>query len=303
MSFDLSGILYVQREQVGNLAISGIGGNSINNIQDYLNGLNRTYNSKVYSSQGLLTGQTTLNKILTTENNRLADKKDKIDDEIAGRKRIVDLNESYRKKQAQYVYIIIILIFALLLYIMIIKIKTFIPLIPDYVIDLLTFFLGALTCLYLYVLVKDIYSRDNMNYDQLKLSAPSTVTDEETLQKQKSAALVGDLIGSVANPNTCVGESCCVANVTKFEPGIGKCIKICPDSTGTANTLYDTSSNSCKSATIDISNYKRCGNAIIPKGQICLEGFTTLGSSSYSYTNSYTANPYSPSEFVNYSTI
>lgn len=301
MSFDLSGILYVQREQVGNLAIApGTTGRTINTIQDYLNKLNTTYTSKVSSSQGLLTGQTRLNTILAEENVRLANKKSKIDEEIVGRKRIVDLNESYRKKQAQYVYIIIILIFALLLYIIIIKIKTFIPVIPDSVIDLLTFFLGALTCLYLYVLVKDIYSRDNMNYDQLNLPAPSSATNEEILQKQKSAALAGDLIGSVANPNICVGESCCVSGLTKFEPGIGKCIKICPESGGDDKILYNTSNNSCESSiSFNTSIYKRCGNTIIPKAQICLEGFTTLGS----YTNSYTANPYSPSEFVNYSTI
>lgn len=287
MSFDLSGLLHVQRAYVGNLS-SSTAVSSLSDIQNTLNSLNTTYNNSFSSSQGVLTQQNVLNDILTTEQARLGAKKNKIDEEIVGRKRIVDLNESYRKKQAQYVYIIIILIFALLLYIMIIKIKTFIPVIPDFVIDLLTFFLGALTCLYLYVLVKDIYSRDNMNYDQLKLPPPSTATDEETLQKQKSAALAGDLIGSVANKNICVGESCCVGNVTVYEAGIGKCIGNC-----TAGQLYNTSSNTCVSTNYDKSVFKTCGKAIILNTQTCFnqDGFTTL------------TKPYEPSQYENYSQI
>jgi hypothetical protein len=291
MSFDLSGLLHVQRAYVGNLGNAS----ALTAIQSTLGNLNATYSTSFSNSQGLLTQQTSLNDILNREKTRLDAKKTLVDDEIAGRKRIVDLNESYRKKQAQYVYIIIVLIFALLLYIMIIKIKTFIPLIPDSVVDLLTFFLGALTCLYLYILIKDIYSRDNMNYDQLNLAAPITATDEETLQKQKSAALTGDLLGSIANPNTCVGESCCVANVSVYEPGIGKCIKDCKTLEPTVGSLYNTTTKSCQANLLssDVGIYKICGRAIIPKATICfnIDGFTTL------------TKPYTPSEYENYSLI
>ena len=289
MSFDLSGLLYIQKSVVDNSGYGGVGvGAQYSSIQSQLNSINNAYATYRSNTQGLLSQQNILNGILDKENTRLTDKKRLVDDELAGRKRIVDLNESYRKKQAQYVYIIIVLILALLLYIMIVKIKTFIPVVPDSVIDLLTFFLGALTCLYLYVLFKDIYSRDNMNYDQLNLAAPITATDEETLQKRRSAALKGDLLGSVANPNTCVGESCCVNGHTVYEPGIGKCIGICGD-----GLFYDTSNNECSGYD---ENYKVCGKAIILKDQTCFiekAGFTTLES----------ANPYEPSEYVNYSKI
>lgn len=299
MSFDLSGLLHIQKTLVTNLSGNTNSASTLTDIGNKLNDINSAYDKSISNTQGLLSQQNTLNSILDTENTRLINKKKVVDEEVTGRRRIVDLNESYRKKQAQYVYIIIILIFALLLYIMIVKIKTFIPVVPDSVIDLLTFFLGALTCLYLYVLIKDIYSRDNMNYDQLNLPAPSIATDEETLKKQRAAAAAGDLIGSVANPNTCVGESCCVDGVTVYEPGIGKCIKKCPVLGEASNKkLYDTSNNSCVVSPLNTSTYKLCGNVIIPKTQTCFiekAGFTTLESN--------ITKPYEPSQYVNYSKI
>jgi len=293
MAFDLSGILHVQRYFVTNLPIGGNSGDKVTKIQNNLNTLYDAYNGKYSSSQGLISNQNKLNDILTDEKDRLDAKKDEINKEIAGRKRIVDLNESYRKKQAQYVYIIIVLIFALLLYIILVNIKYFIPVIPNFVIDLLTFFLGALTSLYLYVLIKDIYSRDNMNYDQLDLPAPVQASDDDVIQKQRAAQASGDLLGSIANPNTCVGENCCVPEITTWEAGIGKCIRECDKE---KEEYYNTSTNKCESS-VNTAIYTICGGAAIPKGQTCFikDGFTN-------YTSENT-KPYAPSEYINYSKL
>jgi len=234
-----------------------------------------------------------MSDILKTEQDRLIAKKAQIDNEITGKQRMIDLNESYRKKQSQYIYILMILVIVLIVYICIVKIKQFIPDIPDSLIDLLLIALFSFTIVYIYILVRGIFNRDNLNYDNLKLGPPPGASSSDVLNQQRKAAQSGDLLGSIANPNICVGQSCCAVDST-WDSGIYKCIKTCP----TATPIYDITSKTCiTTSACDTETSKICGKSCIPQSQTC------FGQESFTGLDGNYSKPYAPSEFVNYSKI
>jgi len=296
MSFDLSGTLYAQKNYLYDLSAISVAvpvTGYIDSLQQNLGNVYNSYTTANTSAQGVLDHQNKMSDILKTEQDRLIAKKAQIDNEITGKQRMIDLNESYRKKQSQYIYILMILVIVLIVYICIVKIKQFIPDIPDSLIDLLLIALFSFTIVYIYILVRGIFNRDNLNYDNLKLGPPPGASSSDVLNQQRKAAQSGDLLGSIANPNICVGQSCCAVDST-WDSGIYKCIKTCP----TATPIYDITSKTCiTTSACDTETSKICGKSCIPQSQTC------FGQESFTGLDGNYSKPYAPSEFVNYSKI
>jgi len=302
MSFDLSGLLQLQSVYLSNILNSSDLTTQFSSLQTQLDNINKQYGNISNNSNGLLSQQNTLNNILNDERRRLERKQSEIDIKDFETKRIVSLNDSYRKKQAQYVYIIIVFVFALVFYIILIKIKQFFPVVPDSIIDFSTIVLVGVTCIYVYTLVMSIYSRDNTNFDELNLPAPTTVTSTDTIAAQAAAAKSGDLLAITGNPNNCVGQDCCVPNVTDWETGILKCIPLV-SSLGSGKVYQTDQNGTVLTANIDIGTCQSqgkqvCGHVCIPKTQACytspIESFVSLGSN---------VQPYAPSQYDNYSPL
>ena len=167
--FDLNSLLDLQNQYA--IDLSGIAdpndaaGNSyIQKLNKNLTNLNDTLsNSKVHSNT-LLLKQGTVNNILTNENKRLLDKKKNVDSARIGQQRLLQINDSYRKRQAAYIKVIIVIIVALLLILVLRFLSTNLTFIPEVIYYLLFIILISGTIIYVIVLVYQINNRDPLNF-------------------------------------------------------------------------------------------------------------------------------------------
>jgi len=270
-------------------------GSDINTLQNNLGNVYTNYLSANSSVNYALDHQKDMQTIINTENDRLNAKKQQVDNIISSQQRIVELNESYRKRQSQYIYIIIVFVIALILYIFIVKLKIFLPFIPDAVIDLLLILLVGAAVVYIIYIYKNISYRDNLNYDNIIVGPPPSQDASGIILSQQAASASGNLLQSVYNPNNCVGQSCCSAN-SVWESSIYKCIDKCDS--GKYNVVNgNINGSTCVTAT-DCSNngYKICGNSCVSQSQSCFTYESFSG-------NLNVIKPYEPYEFDGYAKI
>ena len=219
--FDLNSLLALQNQYA--IDLSGIAdpndaaGNSyIQNLNNNLNNLNDTLQNSEVHSNTLLLKQGTVNNILTNENKRLQDKKKNIDSALIGQQRLLQINDSYRKKQAAYVKIIIVVIVTLLLILALQFLSTNFTFIPDVIYYLLFIALISGSIIYVTLLVYNINNRDPLNFDQLNLARPNIIPTLVPISSApttppgdgvKNAALKQCLTSS--GDTECVGSGCC----------------------------------------------------------------------------------------------
>lgn len=281
--FDLSGVLRVQKDYINDLtAISNQNGNINSNISSLNTTLGNTFNNYLASfgtASDVLTKQKTVNGIIDAEKERLNAKKQQIDTALETQNRMIQLNESYRKRTAQYTYVTMVIILALLIYIVLVKLPGWVP-IPEGIIDLLTVVLIFSTIIAVWKLVSAIGKRDLIDYDQLKLPGPKIPTEDEITKSKQASQNAGD-ISSIVNDGSCVGADCCDGNASVWNIGLNKCVKKCPtgqfDDNGTCVTACP-------------SGKKECGSSCIASSATCyeFESFSGLekANSAYEY-NSY----------------
>ena len=201
--FDLNSLLSLQNQYA--IDLSGISDYNVNDtgksyIQDLnnnLNNLNDTLNNSEVSSGTLLLKQGTINNILNTENQRLQDKKQNIDSARIGQQRLLQINDSYRKRQAAYIKVIIVIVVALLLILVLQFLSTNLTFIPEVIYYLLFIILISGTIIYVILLVYNINNRDPLNFDQLNLGRP------------KIGPTLVPICTDVLGKTECVGSSCC----------------------------------------------------------------------------------------------
>lgn len=293
MSFDLSGFLYIQKNYVYDLsAISQISSGDIvtqhvDKLQRNLGNLYNNYSNANTSAQKTLTHQDEMLKIVDNEKKRLDAKKNQINDTISSKLRIIDLNNSSRKRQMQYTNIFVIIIIALLLYIALVNIQYFIPIIPDVVITLLSILLFTILIYYIITIIQEINSREPTNYDSLRQSPP--VDSNKSAEKQQKAAEEGDLLGSLGS-SMCIGETCCSENTT-WNSGTGRCVIKCLDKKTPINF-----NGKCIAKTACPKGNKICGNSCIPEADKCfqIDSFQNLEKN---------AESFEPYEYSSYSKI
>jgi hypothetical protein len=281
-----------------------ISSTDITNAQTSLNTTADYYKDANTTIQYMLQKQDEMSHILNNEKTRLETKQGQIDNQIFGKERQLYLNDSYRKKQRHYILILIILVVTLIIFIGINQLKKIFPIIPDSIIDLLSILIIGISSVYIIVVIRQIVTKDNMNFDQIKFAPPNTTVS--SAQKVQSANQASDLLSSLSN--SCVGEACCSTN-SAWNAGINKCVFDCSNESN-GKILYDISNNRCTDISGCINNMQRCGNACIPITQRCNESFTTLDNhlSSLVATNINngvvgfgSVKPYGPFEFENYS--
>ena len=110
-----------------------------------------------------------IDKVLTDEEKRLIEKKQQIDKALFNQERIQTFNDSYSKKYAYYNNILIYIIFILFIYLAIVLVKRFFPIIPSFILDIITIFLFAFAIIYVAMKLSDINSRDKIYFDKLNL--------------------------------------------------------------------------------------------------------------------------------------
>ena len=245
----------------------------VGNIQSGLNNLwTSTINSASIATSSL-NHQNDMQNIIDQENQRLQAKKQQIGGAIANTQRTIALNESYRKRQVQFIYILLLLILGLLIYLFLRNIEMFFPFIPSFIVDFLTILAMSIIFIYIVFLLRNISLRRNTNFDELNLPPPVINTAENAEAQRNAAMNIGDVLGAIGYGNSCIGESCCDTTVSQWNMGTMKCVKKC-DAAGQAaykgncytsgNTIADGSSSLTAGTDLVM-----CGKAWIPKGQLC----------------------------------
>lgn len=153
-----------------------------------------------------------MEKIVNDETVRLQAKQNSIEYVKTSQDRLIMLNENYSK--VYYAYLKIIGIIVLTLLIVSIMVYFSIPIVLIIIIG----GLGILWCLFA---LSDIYSRDNMNFDEIKI--PSLIiTPQQAQQSLVINKANGYLVQSV-DSQSCVGSACCSIS-TAWDASLQQCI-------------------------------------------------------------------------------
>ena len=227
--FDLNSFIALQKQYASDL--SGIASTSsneantraINDLGIKLSELDNALNESNVDTNKLILQQQVVNRILSTEDARLDSKRANIDNAISGQKRLMQLNDTYRKRYSAYIRIILIVVFALILIIALIFMKKFLPFIPEFLYTLLYIIILSGTFIFTWLMISDIQKRDKFDYDRRDRPAPAT--PDELKKNAEKAAKAGDLLASVDAALGCRSEGCCATGTT-----------------------YDATSNKCKAA-------------------------------------------------------
>jgi hypothetical protein len=245
--YDLKGIFQAQEDYlkyIGELPPTNPEGpqKTINAIQGNLDKLYTNFEKASGTSSAVLDHQTKINDIAQTELNRLQQKKTNVDLAIEGQKRMVKLNDSYRKKYSYYVKIMITTIVFLLIFIALNMMSNYFPIIPSLIFDILYFLLGTTLIFTIYFIFQDIVWRDNMNFDELSFNAPNITDPLLIAQQQNQASKMGNLLGTI-NVIGCVGNNCCDPNTAIWDAGNSVCKGI-SKFTGMSDIQIDAKANS-----------------------------------------------------------
>ena len=178
--------------------------NISNNINISENALNR-----------VIKNQHDVSDIISTEMDRLNQKKKLIDDALYSKQRAINLNESYRLRNADYTSIIITFVITLAIFSSIIVLSKIFTFIPTAIYDVLSVFVICLGLFIIFFKWLDISRRDRLYYNELDLSSP-TDSGEEVVGNTAATSVSGNAFSF----GTCIGEQCCAPGTiwdgTKF---------------------------------------------------------------------------------------
>lgn len=290
MSFDLSGLLHLQRNYVLDVSaistsLDGSLGSIINGVQTKLTGIHTDYSSANISNKDLNNNVNQVSGILEKEKQFLNDKSNELNSELSSQQRLIELNDSQRKKQSYYNYIILVIVITLILFIILINIRNVFPFIPEFLISLLLILIITLSVGYISILFYNSTLRDHMDFDKIDLPPPATEEKKMGSDGKDST----NLLKSIMNSNDCVGEECCLgSNKLSWNPYINKCDIKCDAGTYAYN-------GNCVTASECTGNNVLCGRSCIPNTQTCLklESMDNLDKK---------IKPFEPSEFDRYNT-
>jgi len=301
-ALDLNSLLQLQQQYSNDLA--GLNSSNTNTNNSPLSDLNANL-TKLQSTAAnanasindTLTKQSIVNGILETENDRLNSKKTNIDNAISGQRRILQLNDSYRKRYAAYTRLILAIVFTLVVLFLVNLLKKRFSIIPDSVVMLLYIIIVSAYIIYAILLVTDINRRDRTNFDELDLNGPSVIDPAAIKKQAEKAAKSGDLLGSI-NINGCIGSYCC-GPTTKYSAKYSRCM---PDplptcTTGTYSLSADGYYGTCCPSGESVDKDGKC---VAPS---TLAGFTTLNQAYVMEKLEKPTGAFVPSEFSNYSKI
>ena len=218
---DISGVFYMQKNLVGNLA-GNTDPNSqaiVQSISSNLNSLYSTFGASQVSAEGVLEKQGDMLDIINQENARLTKKKDDIDNAYSGKQRAVQLNESYRRKYHHMMKIILVIIFSLILFIFVAFLSKKFPMVPSFIFEILSIVIISAGIFMVYFMTINMLKRSPTDFDELYLQSPGT--GGNTVVSTGSSNIQNLLAG--INLNQCMGSSCCDVG-TRWDTGNVRCI-------------------------------------------------------------------------------
>ena len=234
LNTDLTGLFNIQKDYLAGIAQNSSDpdlNSKVTSLQSNLDTLYKDFNQSNKSSSAVLARQQEVSEIIDEEQQRLEEKKQSIDNALAGKHRAIDLNEAYRMRQSQMLKMKVVFVIVLAICIMITLLSRRFPIIPSIFISLIqmiVLLIGGIYCLFLY---SSIASRSKMNYNELDLAGPTLPSAAEVAASQAAAGKAGNLLGTI-NPAGCTGSDCCFEG-TMWDKAKLKCVPV-PASTANA---------------------------------------------------------------------
>lgn len=246
LNTDLTGLLDIQKNYLIHLGENssepGLS-DKVDKLQTNLDDLYASFNNANISSSAVLTRQGTVSDIIDEEKARLEGKKQSIDNALVGKKRAINLNETYRMRQSQYLKIKVVFVIVLAICIGITLLNRRFQILPNIILSLIIMIImliGGIYCLSIYA---SIASRSPMNYDELDLTGPTVLSDSEIAASQAAAGKAGDLLGTI-DTKACVGHNCC-SDTTKWDSSK----LLCVDAGCGEGKIWDSANEECVDAT------------------------------------------------------
>jgi len=198
--------------------------NKIDDLQTQLENAHKSFKDANVSSDNVLTRQEEVTDIVTTEKDRLMLKKQSIDNALVGKKREIELNDSYQKKQAEYNKIKLAWVIALAISVLSILLKKQLSFVPSFIFDLVTIIVLFGASIYTISVLVEVSRREKINFNKLDLPEPVARTADELRAAAAAAAKEegGDLLSGM-NLYGCVGSYCCSPG-TKWDNDVSKCV-------------------------------------------------------------------------------
>jgi hypothetical protein len=228
--FDLTGLYQIESDYLnsikGNVNLTDAQKTDIATVQTQLTAVNTALGTSTTSA--LYSQQKNMITILDKEQERLNLKKNKIESALDGKQRILELNESYRARSADYIYLIAFFVVILTIVFGVSQIMKLFD-ISSGVSDLIYIIILTLGIIYIYNKYVEISARDKLYYDKLNLKRPkilsATEIAEQTARNQEKAeySSVSDLTSTI-NVGGCIGPLCCSGD-TIWDSTNSVCIK------------------------------------------------------------------------------
>ena len=153
------------------------------------------------------------------ELNRLQARDANANNILNSKKRLAELNESYRKRYAKYVQMMMMMILAYFVYLALILLQNKFPVIPQFVIDAAVVILLFLVIIYLISSFIELYSRNTLNYDELDAQMDDSSSGEYLLNKLQDEGQ----IFAEKNTSACIGDACC-SDKSTYDVSSQKCV-------------------------------------------------------------------------------
>jgi hypothetical protein len=224
---DLNGLVALQKEYLKileNKSVDPVISEEVEKLQTELESAYKELEDQKLSSNNVLTHQEDVADIVDTEKDRLLLKKQSIDNALVGKKRAIELNDSYQKKQAEYNKIKYAWVMALAVSVILVISKKNFVFLPSFMFDLFTILVLFGASIYTISILIEVSRREKTNFNKLDLPDPAARTAAELQAAAKAASKEegGDLLGGM-NLYGCVGSYCCSPG-TKWENDISKCV-------------------------------------------------------------------------------
>jgi hypothetical protein len=190
---------------------------------------------------------TLFNNVFIGEKTRLEQKQQEIASAMTGQKRVIQLNESYRKRTAAYTKAVIAIVVALAIVVILKVVQGYIP-IPEMVMTLVYILLLSVSILYAASVAFEVVNRDKTDYDRLDVPPPVIPTASDKERDQIKAAGMGNLLGTL--PGMCIGKDCCDLTASVYNSDNAKC---CPFASPFVDGDGKCSSNGSFSTGMDVN--------------------------------------------------
>ena len=215
-----------------------LGSSALNGLNSRVANMNKSLIDLNTVKENGLSKQNDVLNLVTSEADRLDQKKNTIDQAILSQSRLIYFNDNTRKVYASYIRILIVLVVTLAFVWVLRVIHENIPFIPDGVIDFLIIITIAAGIIIMYNYYLDIRKRSEYNFDEIKMDPPASAKDAKDAANAR-----GDLIGG--SGELCVGSECCIPATTSdagtiWDELTGKCVydpKKTPEPTKTAESF------------------------------------------------------------------